>query len=91
MSSEEKHTEPVKQPLGKVLIKRKVITQEQLDQALEVQKREEGYIGEILVKLGYVDERDIVAALVVQSNLPYIAVDKYEIDKSIIQLIRVFW
>ncbi|MBF0489204.1 MAG: hypothetical protein HQL15_01120 [Candidatus Omnitrophica bacterium] len=73
--------------IGEILIKRKLITQEQLDQALEVQKKEGGLVGEILVKLGYIEERDIVVALVVQCELPYIAINKYLIDPKVLELI----
>jgi len=48
---------------------------------------ENDFIGEILVKLGYLDERDIVVALVIQLGLPYIAVNKYAIDPAIVRLI----
>ena len=76
-----------KQLLGEILIRRNIITKKQLDQALELQKKEKGLIGEILVKLGFAEEIDILVALVVQCNFPYIAIDKYEIDRNIIQLI----
>lgn len=76
-----------RQFLGKILVERKVIGQEQVLQALGVQKRHGGYFGEILIDLGYVEGKDIVAALVVQCHVPYIAIDRYEIDKSIIQLV----
>ena len=71
-----------KQLLGQILIKRKMITQEQLQHALDYQKKEGGVVGETLIKLGYVTERDIVVALIVQCGLPYIAVNKYDIDKK---------
>ena len=74
--------------IGEILIQRNRITKEQLDQALELKKKENGFIGEILVKLGYVDERDIVVALIIQCDLPYIAVNKYKIDPEILQLIH---
>ena len=73
--------------LGEILIKRKRISPEQLDTALGLQKKENGFIGEILVKLGYVDEKDIVVAVVVQCGLPYIAVNKYTIDQSVVAMI----
>ena len=73
--------------LGEILIQRKKITREQLDAALQVQKTKGGFIGEILVGLGLLDERDIVVALVIQCGLPYIAVNKYAIDPQIVQLI----
>jgi len=76
-----------KQLLGQILLKRGMITKEQLQGALEYQKKEGGVIGETLIKLGYVTERDIVVALIVQCGLPYIAVNKYDIDKRVIELI----
>lgn len=73
--------------LGEILIKRKRITPEQMEHALAVQKKEKGFIGEALVKLGYLEERDIVVALVVQCGLPYIAVGKYAIDPQVLKMI----
>jgi len=73
--------------LGEILIQRKKITREQLESALQAQKEKGGYIGEILVNFGLLDERDIVVALVIQCGLPYIAVNKYTIDPEILRLI----
>ena len=73
--------------LGEILIQRKRITREQLEGALQIQKQKGGFIGEILVDLGALDERDIVVALVIQCGLPYIAVNKYAIDPQIVRLI----
>jgi type IV pilus assembly protein PilB len=73
--------------LGKILLERGAITQNQLKHSLEVQGDGEGCIGEILVNLGYVEEYEVVAALVVQCHIPYIAIDKYEIDQSIVRLV----
>ncbi len=76
-----------KEMLGEILLRRGLLNQDQLTKALDLQKKESGYLGEILTKQGFVEERDIVVALVVQCNLPYIAVDKYEIDRAILQLV----
>ncbi len=73
--------------IGEILMKRKRLTQAQLDQALEMQRNKNGFLGEILVKLGYLDERDIVVALVVQCGLPYIAINKYTIDPEVLKAI----
>jgi len=73
--------------LGEILIQRKRINRDQLQVALDIQKEKGGFIGEILVGLGYLDERDIVVALVIQCGLPYIAVNKYTIDPQIVRLI----
>ncbi len=76
-----------RQPMGEILLERKVINQQQLQQALDFQKKSGGFLGEILVKLGHIDERDIVAALVVQYNFPYIAINKYELDIKLLNLV----
>jgi type IV pilus assembly protein PilB len=73
--------------LGEILIQRKRITREQLDSALQIQKEKGGFLGEIFVSLGLLDERDIVVALVIQCGMPYIAVNKYTIDPAILHLI----
>jgi type IV pilus assembly protein PilB len=73
--------------LGEILIQRKKINRDQLQVALDIQKEKSGFIGEILVNLGFLDERDIVVALVIQCGLPYIAVNKYAIDPQIVRLI----
>ena len=73
--------------LGEILIQRKRVTREQVEGALQIQKEKGGFIGEILVNLGLLDERDIVVALVIQCGLPYIAVNKYAIDPQIVRLI----
>jgi len=73
--------------LGEILIQRNRVTREQVEKALKIQKEKGGFIGEILVNLGILDERDIVVALVIQCGLPYIAVNKYTIDPQIVRLI----
>ncbi len=85
--SEKENTIPSRQLIGEILVRRNIISPKQLAEALEIQKKREGFVGEILVKLGYVQERDIVVALVVQCSLPYIAVNKYQIDPTIIKII----
>ncbi len=73
--------------LGEVLLKRNIITIDQLEKALNIQKKEKRYLGEILVEQGFADEREIVVALVVQCNFAYIAIDKYDIDQSVLRLV----
>jgi hypothetical protein len=77
----------IKPLLGEILVERKKITPAQLQLALQQQQQKGGFLGEILVSLGIIEERDIVVALIVQCGMPYIAVDKYEISKDIIRLI----
>jgi type IV pilus assembly protein PilB len=78
---------PKTQMLGEILIERNLINHHQLSQALEIQEKEKNPVGELLVKLGYVKELDIVTALVIQCNFPYIAIDKYFIEPSLKTLV----
>jgi type IV pilus assembly protein PilB len=73
--------------LGEILVKNEVITEEQLKRALDFQRNEGGLIGEILVKLGYVNEVDIVQALTVQYGFPYLPLENYELKKDVAQYI----
>jgi hypothetical protein len=77
--------------MGEILIERGLVTPEQLSEALKAQSSvaTPEYIGEILVRLGYVAEIDIVIALVLQCNLPFIAVSKHEVDPEVLKLIPV--
>lgn len=57
--------------LGEMLVKEKLLSQEQLDRAILVQKKEGGRIGEILIKLDIVKESDLAYVLGKQLNIPY--------------------
>ncbi len=52
-----------KTPLGQVLVKEKVITQSQLNDALELQKCRVKHIGRIIVEMGYATEIDVLKAI----------------------------
>ncbi len=74
--------------LGDFLLSDKLITKEQLDQALETQKREPGKIGSILIRLGFVSEEDIAQVLSKQFGYPSINLSKFEIDEKVVELIK---
>ncbi|MBF0484968.1 MAG: Flp pilus assembly complex ATPase component TadA [Candidatus Omnitrophica bacterium] len=57
--------------LGEILIKQGLITESQLQEAMEVQKAEKGHIGEILVRRGMIKEEDLASALGTQLLIPY--------------------
>lgn len=59
--------------LGEILIKEGIITQGQLDEVIKIQAKEGGRLGEILLKLGFATEEDVVIALGKQLNLPYVS------------------
>ncbi len=75
------------QRMGDLLVKEKVITTEQLQQALKAQKDTGGRLGSVLVKLGFLSEEDVTNFLSRQYGVPAINLSYFEIDPSIVKLI----
>ncbi len=73
--------------LGELLTKASLISQDQLKEALRVQKETGGKLGETLIKLGFVSEEDITECLSQQFGVPSINLAHFEIDPSVIKLI----
>jgi type IV pilus assembly protein PilB len=73
--------------LGELLTKASLITQDQLKEALKLQKETGGKLGETLIKLGFVAEEDITECLSQQFGVPSINLAHFEIDSSVIKLI----
>ena len=71
-------------PLGQLLLERKLITKEQLEKALEIQKEQGGLIGQIMVSLGYVKEEEIAHAITVQYGYPYLPLSNYEFNRDLV-------
>jgi general secretion pathway protein E len=61
--------------LGEILIERRLITQEDLDRALEIQRERGDKIGKILVDLGFIAQRDVLAALSHQLDIPLVTIE----------------
>ncbi len=61
--------------LGEILIGRKLITEEDLARALELQKERGDKIGKILVDLGFVAFRDVLGALSEQMEVPLLSIE----------------
>ncbi len=74
--------------IGEFLLEDNRITQDQLNNALEVQKKEPGKLGSILIRLGYVSEEDIAQALSKQFGYPSINLSKFDIDEKVMELIK---
>src|SRR5947207_15437100 len=57
-------------PLGQLLIEKNLIAAEDLERALELQRERGDKLGKILVDMGYLAQRDLLAALSEQLGLP---------------------
>jgi len=75
------------QRLGDLLVKEKIITQDQLQQATKSQKENNSRLGAALVKLGFLTEEDFTNFLSRQYGVPAINLAYFEIDASVVKLI----
>ncbi len=69
--------------IGQMLIERGLITEEQLQEALEAQKQSTQLIGQILVDLGYLDKQALYESLSEQLNIPYVDLNAEDIDPKV--------
>ncbi|UWV48060.1 ATPase, T2SS/T4P/T4SS family [Acetivibrio thermocellus] len=76
-----------KDKIGNILVRAGVITQDQLENALSIQKKSGGLIGQILVKQGYIDRRSLYEFLQKQMGVEYVDIEGIEIDEDIIGLV----
>ncbi len=75
------------QRLGDLLVKEKIITSEQLEQANKVQKEQSCRLGSALVKLGFLTDEDVTNFLSRQYGVPAINLSYFEIDPAVVKLI----
>jgi general secretion pathway protein E len=80
----------VRQLIGQILQQKYSLSTEHLEEALRIQKERGGRLGEILVRLRYIKQEDLLQALGIQLDLPYMAhLDKTQIDDSLVKLIPI--
>jgi len=73
--------------LGAILYKSEIITEKDIETALEEQKRSGLRFGEALVSLGIVRQEDIDWALSHQLDIPYVRIRPESVDTAAIQLV----
>ena len=73
--------------LGEMLVEENVITAEQLENALEVQRRQGGKLSEILINQGLVKAEDLAVVLSVQLNVPLIDLKRHMVRPNALRLI----
>jgi len=75
--------------LGQLLVTSNMITEEQLREAIGLQRKQGGRLGTNLVKLGYLTEEKLVAFLSKQWGVPAINLSDYKIEPSVLKLIPI--
>jgi type IV pilus assembly protein PilB len=74
-----------RKPLGEILLDQGIISQEQLDQALDEQKKSGRLLGRVLVELGFVKEERILEALGVQIGMKVTNLADMDIPEEVIK------
>lgn len=70
--------------IGDLLVEHKVISQNQLQEALAAQKKSGRKLGRVLVENGYVDEDRLLVLLSEQLDIPYVDLSRFELDPEVI-------
>ncbi|MEG1873532.1 MAG: type II secretion system protein GspE, partial [Ruthenibacterium sp.] len=73
--------------LGEILLHAGVLTQQQLDDALEAQKVTKNRLGAQLIESGVLSERQLCEALQSQLHLQYVDLQSTPIDASVAALV----
>ncbi|MEK7679498.1 MAG: ATPase, T2SS/T4P/T4SS family, partial [Deltaproteobacteria bacterium] len=73
--------------IGELLLREKLITPDQLKNAIEEQKKSGGRLGYNLTRLGFISEKDLISFLSRQYGIPTIDLTSQEIDHDIVKLI----
>ena len=76
-----------KKSLGEMLVEEKLITPEQLENSLKMQREQGGKLSDILVKEGLVDAETLAIMLSIQLNLPLIDLKRHTIQPKALKLI----
>jgi general secretion pathway protein E len=58
--------------LGEILIKHTSLTEAQLEEALKIQKKEGGMLGDILIRKNFILPHEMMRAWCVQIGIPFI-------------------
>jgi len=77
----------LKDRLREILINNKLLTQEQLDKALEVQKEKGGRLSDIIIELKFVRESELISTISAGLGLPLIDLKRFKIDFEIVKTI----
>ncbi|MCG2705676.1 MAG: Flp pilus assembly complex ATPase component TadA, partial [Candidatus Omnitrophica bacterium] len=71
--------------LGQLLVNKNIITVGQLDEAIKEQKKTGGFLGNILLKKGYVDENKLFPVIAEQLDVEYVKLKSIEIEPEVIE------
>src|SRR3990170_3844927 len=87
MAQQVKLGQPVNRRLGDLLVADGLLTQDQLHKALGEQKGSTEKLGSILIRLGFINEEQLIGFLSRQYGVPSITLSQLEIDPEVLKLV----
>lgn len=78
-------TPPKRIRIGDLLVEKQMITDTQLQHALQEQKLTGRKLGATLVELGYVEENALLNLLSAQLNIPFVELKQFRFDRDLVQ------
>ena len=77
----------LKDKILKTLKESKLVSKEDIDKALELQKETGGSLGEVLVKLGLIDEKSLLLIFSKDLGIPPIELSRFKISEDLIKIV----
>jgi len=77
----------LKDRLTEILINNKLLTKEQLEQALEEQKVKGGRLSDIIIRLKFIKENELISTLGAELGFPLIDLKRFKIDYEVAKLV----
>jgi type IV pilus assembly protein PilB len=77
----------IRKRLGDLLVESGLITEEQLQKALQEQKTTKQKLGDVLLQQGYLSENQLIEVLEFQLGIPHVSLFKYKFDQSLTSVI----
>lgn len=79
----------LRERLTQILIHNKLLSQEQLDQALALQKEKGGRLSDIIISLKFVKENELISAIGSELGLPLVDLKRFKVDPEIAKIVPV--
>jgi MSHA biogenesis protein MshE len=77
--------------IAEMLLEKGLITKEQLDTAMALQKTTDKKVGQILIELGYIKQEKLLQLLAEQLNLPLVDLKTYPLQPELVKLLPEFY
>lgn len=75
------------QRIGEIFLKKKLVNVEQLEQALHEQTQTGEFLGEILIRLGFAHEEDLLKVLAEQFNTRFVSLESVRINPIVLKMV----